>query len=279
MIVSSQILLKKAQEDHYAVGAFNTSDLEITKGIVAAAEEMNSPIILQTSEGEIKHAGMEIFFDSMKIFAEKSKAQINLNLDHGKSFEMCKWAVDNGYNSVMIDGSKMSLDENIELTKQVVDYAHERSVVVEGEIGLVPTPSKDENVRILKADPIECQKFIEKTGVDFLAVGIGNVHGENKGNPVLDFDRLKKIFQVVNIPLVLHGGSGISSEDIKKAISMGICKINVNTELRLAFAKALREILEDEDVIKPYDIMEPIDDVIKEVVRKKIEIFGSKNKI
>jgi len=279
MIVSSQILLKKAQQDHYAVGAFNTSDLEITKGIVAAAEEMNSPIILQTSEGEIKHAGMEIFFDSMKIFAEKSKAQINLNLDHGKSFEMCKWAVDNGYNSVMIDGSKMSLDKNIELTKQVVDYAHERSVVVEGEIGLVPTPSKDEDVRILKADPIECQKFIEKTGVDFLAVGIGNVHGENKGNPVLDFDRLKEIFQVVNIPLVLHGGSGISSEDIKKAISMGICKINVNTELRLAFAKALREILEDEDVIKPYDIMEPIDDAIKEVVRKKIEIFGSKDKI
>jgi len=192
---------------------------------------------------------------------------------------MCKWVVDNGYNSVMIDGSKMSLDKNIELTKQVVDYAHERSVVVEGEIGLVPTPSKDEDVRILKADPIECQKFIEKTGVDFLAVGIGNVHGENKGNPVLDFDRLKEIFQVVNIPLVLHGGSGISSEDIKKAISMGICKINVNTELRLAFAKALREILEDEDVIKPYDIMEPIDDAIKEVVRKKIEIFGSKDKI
>ncbi len=278
MIVSSQILLKKAQQGHYAIGAFNTSDLEITKGIVVAAEELNAPIILQTSEGEIKHAGSEVFFDSMKIFAEKSKAQINLNLDHGKSFEMCKWAVDSGYNSVMIDGSRLFLDENIKLTKQVVDYAHSKSVVVEGEIGLVPTPSKGEDVRILKADSVECKKFIEETGVDFLAVGIGNVHGENKGQPVLDFERLKEIKEVVDVPLVLHGGSGISDDDIKKAVSLGICKINVNTELRQAFAKALRETLEDKDVIKPYDIMDPVEDRIKEVVMKKIEIFGSKNK-
>lgn len=278
MIVSSQILLKKAQQEHYAVGAFNTSDLEITKGIIEAASEMNSPIILQTSEGEIKHAGKEIFFDAMKTFSEKCKVPVNLNLDHGKSFEMCKWAVDTGYNSVMIDGSKLSLEENIKLTKQVVDYAHERSVVVEGEIGLVPTPSKGEDVNILKADPNECKKFVEETGVDFLAVGIGNVHGENKRNPVLDFERLKEIKAVINVPLVLHGGSGISNMDIKKAVSMGICKINVNTELRQAFVKSLRESLEDEDVIKPYDIMDPIDDVIKEVVMKKIEVFGSKNK-
>ncbi|MFA6296630.1 MAG: class II fructose-bisphosphate aldolase [Patescibacteria group bacterium] len=279
MLISSQILLKKAQQEHYAVGAFNTSDLEITKGIVSASEEMNSPIILQTSEGEIVHSGKDIFFNAMKIFAEKSKTPINLNLDHGKSFEMCKWAVDIGYNSVMIDGSKLSLDENIKLTKQVVDYAHERSVVVEGEIGLVPTPDKGEEVKILKADPNECKKFVEETGLDFLAVGIGNVHGENKGKPILDFERLSEICKVVSIPLVLHGGSGISDLDIKKAISMGICKINVNTELRQAFVKSLRESLEDEDVIKPYDIMEPVEDVIKKVVEKKIEIFGSKNKI
>lgn len=279
MIVSSQILLKKAQQGHYAVGAFNTSDLEITKGIVEAAEDMNAPIILQTSEGEILHAGREVFFNVMKNMAEKAKAPINLNLDHGKSFEMCKWAVDAGYNSVMIDGSKLNLEKNIELTKQVVDYGHSKSVVVEGEVGLVPTPSKNEQVKILKADPVDCKEFVEKTGVDFLAVGIGNVHGENKGNPILDFELLKKICEVVDVPLVLHGGSGISDLDIKKAISLGICKINVSTELRQVFVKSLRETLEDEDVIKPYDIMESIEDVIREVVEKKIEIFGSKNKV
>lgn len=279
MIISSQILLRKAQQNHYAVGAFNTSDLEITRGIILAAEKMNAPIILQTSEGEILHAGKEVFFDAMKKMAEKAKVPVDLNLDHGKSFEMCKWAVDCGYNSVMMDGSKLSLDENIKLTKQVVDYAHFKSVVVEGEVGLVPTPSKDENAKILKADPKDCQKFIEKTRVDFLAVGIGNVHGENKGNPVLDFELLKRIKEAVDAPLVLHGGSGISDDDIKKAISLGICKINVNTELRQAFVKSLRETLEDEDVIKPYDIMEPIDDVIREVVERKIAVFGSKNKV
>lgn len=278
MLISSQILLKKAQEGHYAVGAFNTSDLEITKGIISAAEKMNAPIIVQTSEGEIEHAGREVFFSVMKNMAEKAKTPINLNLDHGKSFEMCKWAVDEGFNSVMIDGSKLSLDKNIELTKEVVVYAHDKSVVVEGEVGLVPTPGKDETIKILKADPDECKQFVKETNVDFLAVGIGNIHGENKGQPVLDFELLSEIRKVINIPLILHGGSGISDDDIKKAISLGICKINVNTELRQAFTKALREKLEDEDVIKPYEIMESIDNRIKEVVMKKIEIFGSKNK-
>ncbi len=279
MIVSSKILLKKAQERKYAVGAFNTSDLEITKGIVLAGEEMKSPIILQTSEGEIKHGGMEVFFDTLKSFAEEASVPININLDHGKSFEMCKWAIDTGYNSVMIDGSKLELAKNIELTKSVVDYAHSKDVVVEGEIGLVPTPKKGEDVEILKTNPKEAERFVKETGVDFLAVGIGNVHGTYKGEPKLDFGLLQEIKRVVSIPLVLHGGSGISGEDIKKAVSLGICKINVNTELREAFTKTLRESLKDEDVVKPYDVMEPVEEAIEKVVKNKIAIFGSANKI
>ena len=279
MIKSLKILLANAQEENYAVGAFNTSGLEIAKGIVAAGEEMKSPIILQTSEGEIKHGGLEVFFDVLKSFAEKAKAPVNINLDHGKSFEMCKWAVDVGYNSVMIDGSELELEKNIELTKRVVDYAHLKGVVVEGEIGLVPTPGKNEQIKILKADPIDCKKFVEKSGVDFLAVGIGNVHGAYKGVPDLDFDLLGKIRDNVSIPLVLHGGSGISEKDIKKAIFLGICKINVNTELRKVFVDTLRESLEDEDVIKPYDVMGSVECKIKEVVMKKIKMFGSEGKI
>ena len=278
MIESSKILLKKAQEEGYAVGAFNTSDLEITKGIMAAGEEMISPIILQTSEGEIKHGGLEVFYRVLEGFAKKASVPVNINLDHGKSFEMCKWAIDIGYNSVMIDGSSLSLDENIELTKKVVDYAHSKGVVVEGEIGLVPTPGKDEQVEIFKANPVDCKKFVEESGVDFLAVGIGNVHGAYKGEPKLDFDLLKKIRKIVSIPLVLHGGSGILEEDIKEAISLGICKINVNTELRQVFVDTLRESLENEDVIKPYDVMKPVELGVKKVVEDKIRMYGSGNK-
>lgn len=277
MIISSKELLTKAQEEGYAVGAFNTSDLEITKAIFAAVEKMKSPLIIQTSEGEIEHGGKEIFFQYIKEFAEKASVPVNINLDHGKSFEICKWAIDVGYTSVMLDGSELELEENIALTKKVADYAHAKDVVVEGEVGLVPYPKKGESFEVMKADPIEAERFAKETGVDFLAAGFGSVHGAYKGNPKLDFELLKQLRERINIPLILHGGSDISEEDIKKAVSMGICKVNVNTEIRMAFANGLREVLKDKDIHKPYEIMKPVEEKITDVVKNKIEMFGSEN--
>jgi len=278
MIVSSKILLKKAQEEGYAVGAFNTSDLEITKAIFAAVESKKSPLIIQTSEGEIEHGGKDLFFHYLKEFAEKAGVPVNINLDHGESFEICKWAIDIGYTSVMIDASKLELEENIALTRKVVDYAHAKDVVVEGEVGLVPYPKKGESFEVMKADPIETERFAKETGVDFLAAGFGSVHGKYKGNPKLDFELLKQLKERINVPLVLHGGSDISEDDIKKAVSMGICKVNVNTEIRMAFADGLRDVLKDPDIHKPYEIMKPVEERITEVVKNKIEIFGSGNR-
>lgn len=285
MFLSSRSLLKKAQNEHFAIGAFNTSNLEITKAIFFAAQKLHSPVILQTSEKEALHGLISKIATLIRKFAEDVDIPVALNLDHSHSFEMIQKCIAAGYTSVMIDGSNLSFDKNIALTKRVVVYAHKRRIPVEGELGVVPTPKKFVKVAVkeserekLMTDPDQAQEFVKKTGIDFLAVAIGNAHGIYKGKPKLDFRRLRDIKSKVNIPLVLHGGSGISSYDIKKAIRFGICKINVNTELRLAFSNALRKILASKKAFIPYQIMKPAEKAVEKIVFEKIKIFGSANK-
>lgn len=278
MLISLKILLEKAQKEKYAIGAFNTCNLEITKAIFAAAEKLNSPVILQTSEGDVRHGEFEKLAHLISEFAQKSKILVALNLDHGKSFEMAKRCIMAGYTSCMIDGSKLPYSENIALTKKVVQYAHRYNVPAEGELGLVPIPGQKDIIseqerKKAMTNPNQAADFVNKTGVDFLAVGIGNAHGFYKGKPVLNFNRLREIKKKVKIPLVLHGGSGIADGDIKKAISLGICKININTELRVAFTNALRQVLKDPQEHIPYEYMKVAEQAVQKVVEEKIKIF------
>lgn len=278
MLVSSKILLEKAKKGKYAIGAFNTCNLEITKAIFSAAKKLNVPVIIQTSEKEAKHGEIKKLAHLISEFAKETKIFVSLNLDHGKSLEMVKECIAAGYTQVMIDGSHLDYEENVALTKKVVQYAHRYNIPVEGELGLVPTPKQKEIIdekerKKAMTDPHQALDFVKKTNVDFLAVAIGNLHGFYKGKPLLDFSRLLEIKNKINIPLVLHGGSGIKDSDIKKAINLGICKINVNTELRLAFSNALRRALKDPTQNVPYEYMKAAELAVQKVVEEKIKIF------
>lgn len=277
MLVSTKSLLKCAQKQGYALGAFNTCNLEITKAIFYSAEKLKSPVIIQTSEGELTHGGFEKLAGLIKLFAKTSKVPVAFHLDHAKSFDFIKKYAGLGFTSVMFDGSRFPYQKNLSLTKKVVAFLHRKNITCEGELGLVPTPTSTKRTkrkRILMTDSDQAEEFVKETKVDFLAIGIGNVHGAYKGKPKLDFKRLKKIKEKVKVPLVLHGGSFISAADIRKAISLGICKININTELRLAYAAALRRVLRSKEYV-PYKLMQPVERALQQVVTEKIKVFRS----
>lgn len=282
MLVTGKEVLQKAHEGGYAVGAFNTNNLEITQAIIQAAEEEKSPVIIQTSQSAIKYAGSEEIQAIVKIMAEKASVPIALHLDHGTDWNVVMKCLRDGWTSVMYDGSKYPLDKNIELTKTVVDIAHPMGVSVEAELGKIGGVEDDINVDDRSAtmtDPEEASIFVEKTGVDFLAIAIGTAHGIYKGDPKLDFDRLKVIKEKLNMPIVLHGASGISEEDIKKAVSLGVNKINIDTDLRQAFQRAMHKFVgEKPDVYDPRKMLQPTTEAIKEVVKTKIKMFGSNGK-
>ena len=284
--------LKRAQKDHWAIGQFNFSDFTQMKAIVNKASELRSPIILGTSEGESKFFGLEEAVALRDVLRKKTGLPIFLNLDHGKSFEYLKQAIDAGYDMVHIDGSKLSLEENIKITKQVVKYARSagwrRGVTVEGEVGRIGTDSSklySEKFEIKEEDltnPDQAKEYIDKTKVNLLAVSIGNFHGiEISGiDPNLRLDVLKKVRdQIGDVALVLHGGSGTPEDDIRGAIKDGVVKININTELRLAFAGNLRRALErDREEIVPYKFFADAESSVEKVTGLKIELFGSSNK-
>jgi|SRR5699024_10663700 len=205
---------------------------------------------------------------------------VALHLDHAQSVERCKEAVDAGYSSVMFDGSKLTIEENIELTKQVVNYAHDRGVSVEAEVGSVGG-NEDGLVGIVRyADPKECLRIVEEANVDVLAAALGSVHGPYKGEPKLGFSEMKEISELTEVPLALHGGSGIPKEQIKKSIELGHAKINVNTECSQAWAQTIREILiNDKEIYNPKTILQPAMEAISDVVEDKIELFGSSNRV
>lgn len=272
-------LLQKAQQGHYAVGAFNCNNMEIVQAIVAAAEAEKSPVIIQASQGAIKYAGIEYISGLTQLAAAKASVPVALHLDHGTSFAQVVQCIRNGFSSVMIDGSKHSLEDNIALTNKVIEVAHPNGVSVEAELGKIGGTEDDITVserEALFTDPDEAERFVKEAQVDALAIAIGTAHGQYKGVPKLDFERLKEIRKRVSTPIVLHGSSGVPEEAIRKAISLGVCKVNIDTNIREAFVAAARKVMEQNPTeIDPRKMLGPAREATIEIIREKIRIFGS----
>ena len=286
MLVSAKEMLDKAKAGHYAVGHFNINNLEWTKSILSVAQEMNSPVILGVSEGAGKYMkGYKTVAAMVKAMIEEMgiTVPVALHLDHG-SYEGCKKCIEAGFSSIMFDGSHFSIEENIEKTKELVALAHANGMSLEAEVGSIGGEEDGVVGAGEFADSNEC-KMIADLGVDFLAAGIGNIHGKYPANwPGLNFDVLAKVQEKTgNLPLVLHGGTGIPAEMIQKAINLGVSKINVNTECQLSFAEATRKYIEAGKDLEgkgfdPRKLLAPGAEAIKATVREKIELFGSANK-
>lgn len=280
---SMKDMLNKALKGGYAVGQFNINNLEWTQAILAAAQEENSPVILGVSEGAARHmGGFKVVTAMVAALIEEMNITVPVatHLDHGSSFEKCKAAIDAGFTSVMIDASHHPFEENVETTKKVVEYAHSKGVSVEAELGTVGGQEDDVVADgVIYADPQECLELVKLTGIDALAPALGSVHGPYKGEPNLGFDEMEEICKLTNMPLVLHGGTGIPTEHIQKAIARGTSKINVNTENQIAFTAKVREALaKDGEVYDPRKYIVPGRDAIKATVVGKIREFGSSNK-
>ncbi|MBM7609008.1 fructose-bisphosphate aldolase [Ureibacillus composti] len=281
-LVSMKEMLEKAKAEKYAVGQFNINNLEFTQAILLAAEEEKSPVILGVSEGAGKYMGGFVAVVHMvKGLMESYKitVPVAIHLDHGSSFEKCKEAVDAGFTSVMIDASHHPFEENVKLTNQVVEYAHSKGVSVEAELGTVGGDEDGVTGGIIYADPQECKALVEQTEIDCLAPALGSVHGPYKGEPNLGFKEMEEISNLANLPLVLHGGTGIPTKDIQRSISLGTAKINVNTENQISATRVIREILDnDKKVYDPRKYLGPAREAIKETVIGKMREFGSSQK-
>jgi len=279
MLVTGKEILEDAHKNNYAVGAFNVNNMEIVQAIIEAAEETNSPVILQASQGGLKYAGIEYIAALGKVAARNAKVPVALHLDHGTDFDQVMLCIRHGFTSVMIDGSRFEFEENVAITKKVVEVAHAVGVSVEAELGKIGGTEDNVTVDEREAtftDPEEAKKFVEETNVDSLAIAVGTAHGLYKGEPKLDFDRIKEIKEITNIPLVLHGSSGVPDESIKKAVSLGINKINIDTDLRVAFTNAIKDFLEkNPDNIDPRKILGPAREAMKKAVVEKMKLFGS----
>ena len=287
MLTSVKEILLKAQAGKYAVGAFNVSNMEITQGVVMAAAEHRAPIIVQITENAMKYAGAKEIAEIVKIvIAERSEdIPIGLNLDHGKTFESAKKAIELGFNAVMIDGSRLSFTENINLSKRVADLASGDAITIQAELGIVPYLGEIDISEVgwskLLTDPEKARQFVEKTGVDSLAVAIGNAHGFFRELEQVDWDRLNQIKNKVSVPLVLHGASDWSKEKTEKAVQGGICCFNVDTDIRLAFMHQLCKVVNGEHctITDPRKVMDPVREAIKKKVMEKIVIFGCAGKV
>ena len=307
-LVTTKEMFEKAMKEGYAIGAFNVNNMEIVQGIVDAAAEENSPVILQASSSAIKYARVNYLMKMIEAAVEEHpNIPIAVHLDHGPDFETCKMCVDNGFTSVMFDGSKYDFEENIRLTKEVVDYAHAHGVVVEAELGKLAGIEDDVNVAASEAmytDPAQAEEFVRRTGVDSLAIAIGTSHGayKFKGEAKLRFDILKQIKErIPNTPIVLHGAStvipelvnmcneyggnipgakGVPDEILHEASVSGVSKINVDTDLRLAMTAGIRKVfVEDPGAFDPRKYLTPARDLVKQTVAHKMrDVFGSANK-
>lgn len=304
MLVTNKEILSTAEAEGYAVGAFNINNLETLLAVAEASVEERSPVIVAVTPSAIRYAGLKHLVGMAKAAAESASVPMSLHLDHGKDVETVSRCIDAGFTSVMIDGSHLNFEENISLTKRVVDLAHSRGVSVEAELGRLTgvEESTVEEKEAVLTDPNAAKEFVERTSADALAVAIGTSHGayKFKAEPKLDFERLKAIRQKVKVPLVLHGASsvppwiirkatkygaelggakGIPDEHIKKAISLGIAKINIDTDLRLAFTATIREVLANSPrEFDPRKILGPAKEAMKEVVKGKMRLFGSSGK-
>lgn len=306
-LVTTREMFEKSMKEGFAIGAFNVNNMEIIQGIIDATKEENSPVILQASSGAIKYARINYLMKMVEAAVEETNIPIAIHLDHGPDFETCKMCIDAGFTSVMIDGSKYDFEENIAITKKVVDYAHEKGVVVEAELGKLAGIEDDVNVSEADAmytDPEQAREFVERTGCDSLAIAIGTSHGayKFKGEAKLRFDILAKIKEKLpNTPIVLHGAStvipelvemcnkygadipgakGVPDEMLHEASIKGVSKINVDTDLRLAMTAQIRKVFaEQPNQFDPRKYLTPAREEIKNVVQHKIkDVFGSSNK-
>ena len=280
-LVTTNEMLLKAQEGHYAVGAFNVENMEMVMAVLRAAEEMKSPVIMQTTPSTIKYAGLDYYLAMVRTAAARASVPVAMHLDHGDSFELAMQALRTGYTSIMIDGSHESFEDNITLTRRVVDACAPSAISVEAELGKVG--GKEDDLEAADdspyTDPQQAKEFAERTEVNSLAVAIGTAHGLYKGIPKLDFGRLSAIRDVVSIPLVLHGASGVPDDAVRESITLGICKVNFATELRIAFSNGVKKYLgENPDVFDPKKYgKEGIENVVA-LVKEKISVCGSEGR-
>jgi len=281
-LVPMTAFTEDVKKHKYAVGQFNLNNLEFTQAITEAAMEEKSPVIFGVSEGALKYMGLEYTVAIAKAAAERAGVPVALHLDHGSSFEMVMKCIRAGFSSVMFDGSHYPFEENIRLTKQVVAAAHAVGVSVEGELGTIGGVEDDLSVDeedAALAKPEEAIRFWEETKVDYLAIAVGTAHGMYKGVPKIRFDIIEKVASQIEAPIVLHGGSGVPDDAIVKAISLGVGKINVNTENQVACTQTVRKILADKpNEIDPRKYLGPAREAIKEVVKGKMRLFGSSNR-
>lgn len=276
-LVTTKEMLLDAQKNGYAVGAFNVENMEMVMAVVSAAEETKSPVIMQTTPSTVKYADFDYFYANVKVAAEKASVPVAIHLDHGNSFELAMKAYRTGYTSIMIDGSHGSFEENIALTKSVVDVCKNGNVPVEAELGKVGGKEDDlDGGDGGYTDPSQAKEFVERTGADSLAISIGTAHGVYKGEPKLDLNRLSQIREVVDIPLVLHGTSGVPDEIVTECVNRGICKVNYATDLRIAFTKGVKKVLDESpDTIDPKKYNSQGREEVKEYVKSKMIVVKS----
>lgn len=278
--VTSKQMLHNAQIGHYAVGAFNAENMEMVKAIIQAAEELHAPVMIQTTPSTVKYGTLETYYGIVSAEAAKASVPVCLHLDHGNSFTLAVQAMKAGYSSVMIDGSQKSLNENIEITKKVADVANALGIPVEAELGKVGGKEDDLEANAdTNTDPQEAKQFVEQTGITSLAVAIGTSHGFYSGTPVLDKERISEIRALIDIPLVLHGASGLTDEDVRDCVERGMCKVNFATELRATYTDAMKKLWAGQPEI--FDPKKPGlagIEAVKQLVKDRIMVCGCMGK-
>ncbi len=279
--VTSKNMLLDAQQGGYAVGAFNVENMEMVKAVIAAAEELNAPVMLQTTPSTVTYGSLETFAAIVAAEAKKAAVPVALHLDHGSSYELAVKAIGEGYTSIMIDGSHETFEHNIEVTRRVVEAAGPNGIPVEAELGKVGGKEDDlEAEADTNTDPEQAREFVERTGINSLAIAIGTAHGFYSGTPVLDKDRLSEIKKVVSIPLVLHGASGLSDDDVRDCVKRGICKVNFATELRVAYTDGIKELLNEKpDTFDPKSFGKAGMERVKSLVKNRMLVCGCDNKV
>lgn len=279
-LVTSKEMLLTAQQGGYAVGAFNAENMEMIEAIIQAAEELRAPVIVQTTPSTVRYASLELYCANVKAVAEKAAVPVAIHLDHGNSFELCAQALRAGYTSIMIDGSKLPLQENIDLTRRVVEMCAPSGVPVEGEIGQVGGKEDDtvcENAGYTIPD--EAVQFEQQTGLSSMAVGVGTAHGVYKTTPVLNTDLISELDQLLTVPMVLHGASGLSDEAVRECIRRGICKVNFATELRIAYSDGIKAAIQSNpNVFDPKAYGREGREQVKELVKDRIRVCGCDGK-
>jgi tagatose 1,6-diphosphate aldolase GatY/KbaY len=276
-LVKAGSLLQNAQAGEYAVGAFNVENLEMAQGVVAAAERMGAPVIVQTTPGTLRYAPPEAFAGMVRALAEAAVVPVALHLDHGHAFELAERAVAAGYTSIMIDGSTLPYEQNLALTRRVVSMA--TGLPVEAELGTVGGKEDDHAAQVQYTDPAMARDFARDTGIASFAVAIGTAHGVYKGEPKLDLDRLSAIREAVAVPLVLHGTSGVPAAQVRACIRRGICKVNYATELRIVFSQAVRRALAAApEALDPKAYLGPAREAVTELVCQRIKLCGCDGK-